>query len=227
LDTTGPNLQDYSGLALPNLVHGTIRIRIKPIRQSVPPTAVRQHASHPRTEIEPTTEPTENAELVKSGIRPVRSVSVLQACRIVVSATLFLSAASVLGTPSSWQPPANAVRVDRRIGFDSGLNLCPSAFICGSTGFGCGLRGRARRSVVQYRIQGSQHALDIWLDCGIILTMSLLYGQAVEVKTQTEKRPGCASVSRLVSWVCMRLTLTWSVAAEPRTEAWFDRRGSL
>ncbi len=70
-------------------------------------------------------------------------LSVLQAYRIVVFATLFLSVASVLGPPSSWQPPSNAVRVDARNEFDSGLNLCPSAFICGSIGFGCGLRGRA------------------------------------------------------------------------------------
>ena len=33
---------------------------------------------------------------------------VLQACRIVVFATLFLSAASVLRRPSSWQLPASA-----------------------------------------------------------------------------------------------------------------------
>ena len=91
-----------------------------------------------------------------TGWTPGFTRSVLQACRIVVFATLFLSAASVLRPPSSWQPPANAAPGDARLGFGSArglavfgseLNLCPSAFICGYIGFGCGLRGRARSSV--------------------------------------------------------------------------------
>jgi hypothetical protein len=91
----------------------------------------------------------------------VRKVaSVLQACRIVVFATMFLSAASVPESPGSLQPPTRTARAFAAgVGFVPGLNLrnlrnlwiAPSGpfslsiicDICGSIVFGCGLRGRA------------------------------------------------------------------------------------
>jgi len=58
-------------------------------------------------------------------VRPEQSV--LQACRIVVFATLFLSVASVLRPPGFWQPAVDAARGDAGIGFVSQLNLRSSA----------------------------------------------------------------------------------------------------
>ncbi len=129
--------------------------------------------------------------------RPVRSpASVIQTYKIVVFATLFLSAASVLGPPSSWQPPSNAVRVDARNEFDSGLNLCPSAFICGSIGFGCGLRGRAMFSSANLWL-GAVRTLVPWSLCG---KMSACFGvscarTAASARQSNAACPSAGSIS--------------------------------